>query len=300
MVKRSSRRTILSHLSVKEAMRKQIIKVSRDESIEKTINYFIKYKVNALLTVDAQNRPVGVVSKTDVMGAYYAGLPISFPVEGIMSSPPLFCSPLESLEVALDRMKSKGIYRLYVRESEGGEAVGILAYPDIVGLLYLYCHHCDYSYFAKKKTVKNQDQVQYRVRDVMTTEVKSFQENNTLFDIMEGLSAYRFGAVLITDSDLSPSGVVSKTDLILAYKHGIPSDTTAGSIMSSPVQSCDAEDLLEVAIRKMIFSEVHRLFVHRDTPEKIVGVFSLSDAARLKSGSCRACMSSRIKVEDHH
>ncbi|RLA99006.1 MAG: hypothetical protein DRG83_13800 [Deltaproteobacteria bacterium] len=63
--------------------------------------------------------------------------------------------------------------------------------------------------------------------------------------------------------------------------------------------SCDEEDLLEEAIRKMIFSEVHRLFVHRGTPENIVGVFSLSDAARLKSGSCRACVSSRIKVDDH-
>ena len=35
--------------------------------------------------------------------------------------------------------------------------------------------------------------------------------------VMEGLSAYRFGAVLITDENGRPTGVVSKTDLILAY-----------------------------------------------------------------------------------
>ncbi len=298
---RSKRRTVLSHLSVKEAMRRQVIQVSKDESIEKTINYFIKYKVNALLTTDPENRPLGVVSKTDIMGAYYAGLPIDYPVESIMSSPPLFCDPYESLEAALDRMKSKGIYRLYVRESDGGEAVGILAYPDIVGLLYLYCHDCDHSHFAKKKSEANpRKQLQYRVKDVMTMNVKSYGENDTLFDIMEGLSAYRFGAVLINASDSTPSGVVSKTDLILAYKHAVPSDAPAKAIMSSPVQSCSEEDPLEEAIRKMIFSEVHRLFVHRNTPREIVGVFSLSDAARLKSGSCRACVSSRIKVENHH
>ncbi len=47
----------------------------------------------------------------------------------------------------------------------------------------------------------------------------------------------------------------------------------------------------------MIFAEVHRLFVYRKDPKKMVGVLSLSDAARLRSGSCQACVSSRIKIE---
>ena len=42
---------------------------------------------------------------------------------------------------------------------------------------------------------------------------------------------------------------------------------------------------------------LHRLFVQQARPEDIVGVFSLSDAARIRSGSCQACMSSRIKEE---
>ena len=49
----------------------------------------------------------------------------------------------------------------------------------------------------------------------------------------------------------------------------------------------------------MIFSEVHRLFVYREDPQNIVGVLSLSDAARLRSGSCHACVSSRIKIDEH-
>ena len=32
-------------------------------------------------------------------------------------------------------------------------------------------------------------------------------------------------------------------------------------------------------------------------PQNIVGVLSLSDAARIRSGSCHACVSSRIRVE---
>jgi len=115
--------------------------------------------------------------------------------------------------------------------------------------------------------------------------------------VMEELSMYRFGAILIKDREQTPCGVISKTDLTLAYKHGIDPKALAETIMSSPVQSCGADELLEDAIRKMIFSDVHRLFVYQSKPNELIGVISLSDAARIRSGSCYACMSSRIKLD---
>jgi signal-transduction protein with cAMP-binding, CBS, and nucleotidyltransferase domain len=113
---------------------------------------------------------------------------------------------------------------------------------------------------------------------------------------MESLSTYRLGAVLINDKDGVPVGVVSKTDLMIAYKHGVAADTPAKSIMNSPVRACDDNDFLAVAVQNMIFSDIHRSFVYRGDPTNIIGVLSLSDAARVRSGSCRACMTSRIEV----
>jgi signal-transduction protein with cAMP-binding, CBS, and nucleotidyltransferase domain len=69
--------------------------------------------------------------------------------------------------------------------------------------------------------------------------------------------------------------------------------------MSSPVRSFEENGLLEDAIQKMIFTDVHRLFVHQNDPQKILGVLSLSDAARIRSGSCHACVSKRIRVDNH-
>jgi signal-transduction protein with cAMP-binding, CBS, and nucleotidyltransferase domain len=169
-----------------------------------------------------------------------------------------------------------------------------------VGLLYSYCHTCEYSLFGKKKANRNEAAiVRYRVRDVMTQPVKSFSQNESLIEVIEGLSAFRFGAVLIANNHNEPAGVISKSDLALAYKHGIPTETTAGTIMSAPVHACEENEYLEIAIQKMIFTEVHRLFVYRQDPKNIVGVLSLSDAARLLSGSCHACVSSRIKIDEH-
>jgi len=291
---------MLSGLLVSNAMRRQVIRLPRNAPLSHGITALVKYKINALLTLGEDGSPVGVVSKTDVMGAYYAGLPIDTPVESIMSSPPLFCGPDDSLEAALEKMRSKGVYRLYVTDTCTGEIVGALAYPDIVGLLYQYCHPCEYSHHGQKRRKQSGIAIsRFTVKEVMTPSVESLEKNEPLNGVMEVLSAYRFGAMLITAADQTPCGVISKTDLVLAYRHGVDAQTPAGTVMTSPVRSCKENELLEDAIQRMIFTDLHRLFVHRGSPENIVGVLSLTDAARRRSGSCHACMTSRIKVDDH-
>lgn len=136
-----------------------------------------------------------------------------------------------------------------------------------------------------------------QVKTIMTRGVKSVQVDDCLSQVMEQLSMYRFGAILVQGKDETSVGVISKTDLVLAYKHGMDSGARAADIMSSPVQCCGDEELLEDAIRRMIFSDIHRLFVHGESSDSFVGVFSLSDAARSRSGSCHACISSRIRMD---
>lgn len=290
----------LHTLSVSKAMRRQSICLDQKSTIANGINLITKHKVNALLTVDSQNKPVGVVSKTDIMGAYYAGLPIESPLECIMLSPPLFCKASDSLETALLKMRTGKVYRLYVRDTQSEELVGTLAYPDIVGLLYQYCHQCDYSYLNRKTQAgKNERSHRFTVRELMSTGVKSLPMHETINTVMEVLSTYRFGAMLITDVNEQSVGVISKTDLALIYKHGVDPSIAAHKVMSTPVHSCNADSLLEDAIKQMVVTDIHRLFVHEGDAGSIIGVLSLSDAARSRSGSCHGCVSSRIKVEDN-
>lgn len=289
----------LRTLRVNRAMRRQVICLDQNKTIDHAINVIIKHKVNALLAVDSLLHPVGVVSKTDIMGAYYAGLPIDSPLEHIMVSPPLFCQAGDSLETALEHMRTHKVYRLYVVDNVSGDLAGTLAYPDIVGLLYQYCHKCEYSHLNRNKTaVRNGSVRRFKVRELMTSGVKSLPGHQPLSAVMEVLSTHRFGAMLITDEDGQPRGVISKTDLALAYKHGLASDVTADMVIQAPVHTCGADSLLEEAIHQMILTDIHRLFVHEGNTDRIIGVLSLSDAARGRSGSCHGCVSSRIKIED--
>ncbi|MBM4294357.1 MAG: CBS domain-containing protein [Deltaproteobacteria bacterium] len=288
-------KNVLQGLTVREAMRRQIISLPAGAGFDRCIRALIKYKVNALLVTGHRQEALGVVSKTDLMGAYYAGLPLTTPLQDIMVGPPRFCRADDSLDAALDVMRAHRIHRLYVEEEQGGQAAGVLAYPDIVGLLYRYCHRCDRSILRSGKT--GADLAEHlTVREVMTPGVEAVAESAGLAQVMEALAAARLAAVLVRDETGLPVGVVSKTDLILAYLHGLPHATPARTIMNFPVQDLPQDEMLALAVQQMIFSDIHRLFVYKEDHRDIVGVLSLSDAARFRSGACRACLTSRIKI----
>jgi len=292
------RKDILSGLTAREAMRRRPVNLWRNAPIEQAIRYTIKYKVDAILVTGGRQEAVGVVSKTDIMGAYYAGIPLSASLNDIMAAPPLFCRPYDPLDSVLDTMRTNRVQRLYVLGGDPYIAIGVVAYADIVGLLYRYCHKCERSIFRSEEDGAHHSIAdQFKVCEVMSRSVRRHREDESLARIMEAISLYRHGTVLIKSNDGLALGAVSRSDLIMAYKHGIPPSAEAHSIMSAPVRSCHQDEPLIIAIHKMIFSDTHYLYVHKENARDIVGLISLADAARVRSGSCRACMPSRIHVE---
>jgi CBS domain-containing protein len=288
------KRHVLSGIKVREAMRRQVIKLPRSAPIDYCINRMIKNKINSVLLIDENLRPCGIVTKTDLMSAFYAGIPTRSSADSIMAGPPLYCYPDDELESSLDGMHQNGVHRLYVLGADAHDIAGVLAYPDIVGLLYRYCRACSKGFLKARRRNQMDEYPRLRVKEVMTASVTAYYENDTIATIIEGLMKHRCGAVLINSVDNRAMGVVSKSDLIVAYKHGVAVDVRAETVMSRPLKSCSGEAELSDAIQQMLLRDVQRIFVHASDPAKMVGVLSLSDAARFRSGSCRACTSSRI------
>jgi CBS domain-containing protein len=284
---------VLSGQKVKDAMRRQVGLLNRDATLEAAIGRLIKYKLGALLVTDQADRPVGVVSRSDLVLAYYADLPLNAPVWEIMFTQPEICAEETPLAEALGRMRDARIHRLFVIGPDGG-VVGALSYNDAVGLLYRLCRACDRSLFGRPEAPDEGEPL--RVGEVMTPGVTTHPAQKTLTAIMEGLFQTGQGAVLIVGPGGEPVGVVSKSDLMLAYRHGRPADAPAASVMSAPVQVCGRREPLLDAIHRMIFPDVHRLFVYDQRADRIVGVVSLSDAVRFWSGSCKACHPARIEI----
>ncbi len=291
-------RSVLTGISVAEAMRRQVVALPASRAIEHAIRLMIRHKANAVLLTE-DGVPSGVVSKTDLMGALYAQLPSSTPLASVMGGQPLACFPDDSLEDALEIMEAAGVHRLYVTGANREQVVGTVAYSEIVGLLYRYCRACERG-TTKKRGKQSQIDPSARLTagDVMTEGVWSCRDADSLFAVIETLSAHHMGAVLVKDGSECPVGVISKTDLIVAYHHGVSSETEARQIMNTPVHSVPAKALLSSAIQQMLVEDVQRLFVRSDAlnPSSIAGVLALSDAARFRSGSCRACTAGRLLI----
>ncbi len=219
---------VLKGLTVQDAMRRQVIQQPADAFLAQGIRAMIKFKVNAVLITGHGQEPLGVVSKTDLMTAYYSGLPLKAPLASIMVGPPQFCQPQDSLDAALDQMRENRIHRLYVTDPEAQTVTGVLAFPDIVGMLYRYCHRCDRSLIQRRDQDDDPNwDDRYTVREVMTASVTFSSATASLWDVMGGLAANKFGAVPIVDAAGLPKGVVSKSDLVVAYLHGVSPETTA-------------------------------------------------------------------------
>jgi len=285
-------RSILTGIQVKEAMRRNVHRLSLDDSIAVCIRHMIKFKNNAVLVNDVEGAPCGVVSKTDILGVYYAGLPVDTTLQDVMAGPPQFCYPDDKLEDAIDMMQNHGIHRLYVLGADSDKVTGTLAYTDIVGLLYRFCRTCSKSLRKTKKA--DNELPQLKVKDVMTAEIVLCKRNDSIKQVVEVISTQRLGAILIVDGQIYPEGVISKTDIVIAYVHGVSIDEPAENIMNTPVTSCSWEELLSQAIKQMLLNNIQRIFVYMDDKRHIKGVLSLSDAARFRSGTCKACVASRI------
>ncbi|OQY50902.1 MAG: hypothetical protein B6230_05660 [Desulfobacteraceae bacterium 4572_89] len=285
-------RSVLTGITVRQAMQRAFIRMPLAAPIFLCVRQMIKSKVDIVLVDNDQGEPEGVVSKTDIMGAFYAGLPQETCLGDIMMGPVQICWTDEPIEQTLDAMKQSCIHQIYAGVPSERKVLGILSYIDIVGLLYRYCRQCRKSHrYARGPEKENLPRL--RAKEVMTTQVMVCKKTDTLYQVMDILSIRKLKAIPIVDEAGLPLGIISKTDLVLAFVHGISPDSPAEDIMNSPVASCGPDVLLSHVILKMFVTDIQHLFVLDSYLERIQGVVSLSDAARFRSGTCRACNASR-------
>ncbi|WP_419656401.1 conserved uncharacterized protein, CBS domain [Desulfosarcina variabilis str. Montpellier] len=288
-------RSVLSGMRVKEAMRRQIVAVDHGQTARYGIARMIKYKADLVLITDDRAEPAGIVSKTDMTGAFYAGLPVDTALGDIMMGPLISCFADDPLEDALETMNLHGVHQLFVKGADAGRFEGLLTFGDILGLVYRYCHRCRKSH--ARRMSDGEDAVfpsDTLVEEVMTPDVMGCRVNDTLTLVMEMLSAQRKSAVLVNDAGDKPAGVISKTDLVLAWYRENDAQTLADAIMSVPVRSCHRKTTLTDAMARMLVEDMGRIFVHDSDHGRIVGVLALADAANQRSGTCKACVSSRL------
>ena len=115
------------------------------------------------------------------------------------------------------------------------------------------------------------------VRDVMSRPVIESKENETAEELAQKMIRYKVGAIIVTDKNGSPLGIVTKTDLVekVIAKNLRPNDVKAKDIMTTPLETIDPEAKIEDALRKMSKLKISRLAVVYKN--KLMGLISVKD-----------------------
>jgi len=120
------------------------------------------------------------------------------------------------------------------------------------------------------------------VRDLMHPGLLTCRPGATLGQVAVLLNQHHVHALIVTDRDNRPLGVISDVDLLAGEWLSMDSSSlatmrklTAGDLMSKPVDSVEASLPLTEAVHELIDKDVSRLLVTEKG--KPVGVISLSD-----------------------
>ncbi len=121
-----------------------------------------------------------------------------------------------------------------------------------------------------------------RVRDLMRRALFTCPPRTTLGQAAAQLRRRRVHALVVTDEAGAPRGILSDVDLLAGeWLSSNPAALeamramTAGELMSAPVQTIDAGELVSEAVRRMLTDRIHRLVVIDN--RSAVGVISVSD-----------------------
>ncbi len=225
-----------------------------------------EYHVHALLVVDGNKRPLGIISDYDLLaGEWLSADQQALATMRQLTAGELMSSPIESVEAdvplktAAHKLVDKDINRLLVTEQ--GHPVGVISISDFVSNI-----------------AREEPPLRETVADVMSDAILVCRDKTPLASAARTMTQAGWRSVLVVDKRGKPLGVVSGKDLMPYVVNGIDEKLTVSNIMH-PTLSIDINAPLREAANLMIEKHYHRLVVADKTDPQAfpLGIISSYD-----------------------
>jgi predicted transcriptional regulator len=238
---------------VRDRMTSPVVTVDVGAPLVEVARLLEEHAVSAL-PVTRDDRLVGLVSTTDLIGALARDGRASLSAGELMSTSVLSVAPSELIDVAARRLVAGRVHRLVVTEAE--RAVGILSARDLLAEL-------------------RHRRVAEPLASIMTTPVETIAVDATVDEAIDRLAAANVHGIVVMEGTM-PVGVFTHAEALVA--HRLPPAMRSGHVervMSYETICLDARMPIHRAASYAAAMNVHRLLVV--DRREVVGVVSCVD-----------------------
>jgi predicted transcriptional regulator len=251
---------------VRDLMHPGVFTCQPDAYLGQVAVLLTQHKVHALIVVDREGRPIGIISDYDLL----AGEWLSVDDESLstmrkLTAQDLMSYPVDTIEAdmqvgrAAHILIEKDVNRLLV--TEDNKPVGVISTTDFVANI------------AKEETPKRE-----KVADVMSDAILVCRGKTPIVSVARTLMGAGWRSVLVVDAKGKHLGVVSGKDLMPFVENGVDESLTVRDVMH-PAMTININASLREAADLMIQKHHHRLVVIDDEdPEAFpLGIISSFD-----------------------
>ncbi|OQX21659.1 MAG: hypothetical protein BWK75_02750 [Candidatus Altiarchaeales archaeon A3] len=196
-----------ARIRVSSAMTKDIIAANSSSTIKEMANIMLKNKISSVITEDAKNDRINLITKTDIIKqALNSDVPVS-----LISTKDAISVPSKTTIVHVRKiMEENGIHRLLV--VDGDSLAGIITEKNIADALKLFRDlTADYNHPDIKLL---------KVTDFMKKDLKTLEENAKVKDAIKIMLEHNISGIPIIKED-GKFGIVTKTDIVRGIADGL-------------------------------------------------------------------------------
>ena len=118
-----------------------------------------------------------------------------------------------------------------------------------------------------------------KVRRIMSRSTHAVAPGTSIAQAAEQMLHYDIGALPVVEGQ-RVIGIVTDRDIVVrCVARGEPVTGPVSAIMSQPVLTCDADDMLDIVMERMSDEQIRRMPVCGDNG-RLIGMMSIGDAAR--------------------
>src|SRR5512140_923243 len=234
---------------VSDLMHRGLITCAKDTSLGQVAVLLTQNHVHALVVVDRDRRPIGLMSDIDLLAGEWLSADNDslstmrkLTAGDLMSYPIITAECSMPLNEAAQLMIEKDINRLLVMDK--GQPIGMIASSDFVASI------------AKAERIQRDT-----VADVMSDAILVCRDKTPVGSAARAMTTARYRSVLVVNAGGKPLGVVSEKDLMpLVKDSGIDQKLTVADVMHKTL-TVDMHASLRDAADLMIRNHHHRVVV---------------------------------------